>query len=72
MYLVKGTRTPIAITIFVKNPDATEHGKIYFHDIGDYLSQEQKLEKITNYKALTVLQPLMVGKPLSLTLITTG
>lgn len=43
----QGTRTPIAISIFVKNPSAKEHGKIYFHDIGDYLTREQKLEKIS-------------------------
>ena len=42
----QGTRTPIAISILVKNPNAKEHGKIYFHDIGDYLTREQKLEKI--------------------------
>lgn len=43
----QGTRTPIAISILVKNPNAIEHGKIYFHDIGNYLTKEQKLEKIT-------------------------
>lgn len=43
----QGTRTPIAISILVKNPEAKEHGKIYFHDIGDYLTREQKLEKIS-------------------------
>jgi len=47
-----GSRAPIAITIFVKNPNATEHGKIYFHDIGDYLSQAQKLEKITELHSI--------------------
>jgi predicted helicase len=43
----QGTRTPIAITILVKNPDAIEHGKIYYYDIGDYLSREEKLTKIS-------------------------
>ena len=32
-----GSRAPVAITIFVKNPEATEHGRILFRDIGDYL-----------------------------------
>jgi len=41
-----GSRAPIAITIFVKNPKAKESGKIFFHDIGDYLTREQKLEKL--------------------------
>ena len=39
-----GSRAPVAITIFVKNPEATEHGRILFRDIGDYLDQEAKLE----------------------------
>ncbi|MHB1658056.1 MAG: DEAD/DEAH box helicase [Acidithiobacillus sp.] len=43
----QGTRTPVAISLLVKNPLAKEHGKILFHDIGDYLSQKDKLEKIT-------------------------
>lgn len=43
----QGTRTPIAVSILVKNPHAHEHGKIYFHDIGDYLTHKQKLEMIS-------------------------
>lgn len=43
----QGTRTPVSISILVKNPKATEHGKIYFHDIGDYLSQSEKFERIS-------------------------
>ncbi len=41
-----GSRAPIAITLFVKNPNTTKNGNIYLHDIGDYLSREQKLENI--------------------------
>ena len=41
-----GSRAPIAISIMVKNPEAQEQGRILFHDIGDYLSREQKLKKI--------------------------
>ncbi|MFK2902875.1 DEAD/DEAH box helicase [Dyella ginsengisoli] len=48
-----GSRAPIAISLLVKNPTATEHGRIYFHDIGDYLSREEKLEKITAYRSVT-------------------
>ena len=47
-----GTRTPIAISLFVKNPKAKEHGKIYFHDIGDYLSQKEKLDIVRNFKSI--------------------
>lgn len=51
-----GSRAPIAISIMVKNPDAKEQGRILFHDIGDYLTREQKLKRIgelTSVKGLT-------------------
>lgn len=48
----QGTRTPIAISILVKNPEATEHGGIYFHDIGDYLTREEKLAKIESFGSI--------------------
>ncbi|HFC8549905.1 TPA: DEAD/DEAH box helicase [Neisseria lactamica] len=41
-----GSRAPIAISILVKNPQSEKRGQIYFHDIGDYLTREQKLETI--------------------------
>src|SRR5690606_15598820 len=44
----QGTRTPIAISILVKNSNVQEHGKIKFYDIGDYLTQQKKFEKISN------------------------
>ncbi|MFV1849666.1 MAG: DEAD/DEAH box helicase [Porticoccaceae bacterium] len=44
-----GSRAPIAISVLVKNPDATEHGRILFHDIGDYLNQKQKLAIIRDF-----------------------
>ena len=43
-----GSRAPIAISILVKNPDAKVRGRIFFHDIGDYLSREEKLERINS------------------------
>lgn len=48
----QGTRTPIAISILVKNPTANATGQIKIHDIGDYLSQTQKLERISEFKDL--------------------
>ena len=48
----QGTRTPVAISILVKNPNAEKLGQIYFHDIGDYLSREHKLEIIKNYQSI--------------------
>ena len=45
---VRGSRAPVSITIFVKNPNATHDGcKIHYRDIGDYLTREQKLEALT-------------------------
>ena len=47
-----GSRAPIAISLLVKNPEATQHGQIYFHDIGDYLTREDKLEKVSNFSSI--------------------
>ena len=42
-----GSRTPVVITILVKDPNATHEGcKIHYRDIGDYLTREQKLEAL--------------------------
>lgn len=39
-----GSRTPIAITLLVKKTDSTKQkANIYYFDIGDYLSREEKL-----------------------------
>ncbi|MEN6454901.1 MAG: type ISP restriction/modification enzyme, partial [Prolixibacteraceae bacterium] len=60
-----GSRTPIAITFLVKNPNA-KSGKamIHYHDIGDYLSREEKLGIINKFSSVdnpemtwTVLKP---------------
>ncbi len=47
-----GSRTPISITLLVKNPDVkTEKATIHYHDIGDYLDREQKLKIVKNFKS---------------------
>ncbi|GLZ88726.1 DNA damage-inducible protein [Metapseudomonas resinovorans] len=51
-----GSRAPIAISLLVKNPDASACGQIYFHDIGDYLSREEKLEKIAGYASVVGIE----------------
>jgi predicted helicase len=49
-----GSRTPISITILVKNPDIkTEKATIYYHDIGNYLDQKQKLKIVNDFKSFT-------------------
>lgn len=52
-----GSRTPIAITLLVRNPAAKGKAQIHYHDIGDYLSREEKLERIKKFAS--VLSPEM-------------
>jgi predicted helicase len=42
----QGSRTPVAITLLVKNPYHSGPARIFYHDIGDYLSREEKLAKL--------------------------
>lgn len=51
-----GSRAPIAISIMVKNPDAKENGKIYFYDIGDYLSREEKLKVVDSLSSIKTIR----------------
>lgn len=45
-----GSRTPIAITLLVKNPKAkSAKATIYYQEIGDYLSREDKLRIIKKF-----------------------
>ena len=63
----EGSRTPVAITILVKNPrDQKTKADIFYRDIGDYLSREEKLGIIKDFgscmsrkfsDSLTVLRP---------------
>ena len=48
-----GSRTPIAITLLVKNPGSKRKGQIFYHDIGDYLTREEKLEKLSGFGEVT-------------------
>ncbi len=69
-----GSRTPIAITLLVKNPNVkTEKAIIHYHDIGEYLSREEKLKLVSGFKSfankemlLKVLQPNEHGDWLSM------
>ena len=48
-----GSRTPISITLLVKNPQASEEkARIYYHDIGNYLKRAEKLEIIANFSSI--------------------
>ena len=43
----EGSRTPVAITLLVRNPKHKGPADIYYHDIGDYLTREEKLNIIS-------------------------
>ena len=51
-----GSRAPVAISIFVKNPSAKQKGQIFFYDIGDYLDNTHKLEIIKTFKSIAGLK----------------
>ncbi|MDC7186755.1 DEAD/DEAH box helicase family protein [Phocaeicola massiliensis] len=49
-----GSRTPIAITFLVKNPAKKEQkAVIHYHDIGDYLTREQKLKMVRDFRSIS-------------------
>ena len=64
-----GSRAPIAITILVKNHKAKqEKATIYYREVDDYLTREQKLEAIVKQKSVMakgfvqkILKPNDVG-----------
>jgi len=41
-----GSRTPVAISIMVKDPAHTGPCELYYYDIGDYLNREEKLDRL--------------------------
>ena len=48
------SRTPVAISILVKNPNATHKGcKIHYQDIGDYLTRDGKLEILREKESIS-------------------
>lgn len=48
----QGSRTPVAITLMVKNPNTASQGRISFHDIGDYLTREEKLAIVRRFGSI--------------------
>lgn len=52
-----GSRTPIAITILVKKPKTDKTpAAIHYHDIGDYLSREEKLAIIQKFSSVEKME----------------
>lgn len=57
-----GSRSTVAITFLVKRKGYVGNAKVLYHDIGDYLTREQKLEIVTSFGSYrnmpwTELQP---------------
>ena len=50
-----GSRAGIAISLFVRNPAKTGECELYYHDIGDYRSREEKLRIIEKFQSLNGL-----------------
>ena len=48
-----GSRTPVAISILVK--DGSDSHELHYHDIGDYLSQKEKLAIISGFADVSQL-----------------
>ncbi|MYG51932.1 MAG: DEAD/DEAH box helicase, partial [Rhodospirillaceae bacterium] len=54
----QGSMTGIAITVFVKNPKSTECRRIRFHDIGNDLDRETKLDVIRRFSSISGISAL--------------
>ena len=50
-----GSRAPVAISILVKNPSASERGQILFRRVGDYLNREDKLAAVARYASVRAI-----------------
>ncbi len=48
-------RVDVAITLFVRNPDR-KGCRIMYHNIGDYLGREDKLEKVKTFRGINGLE----------------
>lgn len=57
-----GSRASIAITLLVKNPTKQGAGQLFYYDIGDYLSREEKLKLIRDFASIGSI-PWKVIKP---------
>jgi len=45
----EGSRTPVAVTLLVRNPKHKGPADIFYHDIGDYLTREEKLKIVSKF-----------------------
>ncbi len=47
-----GSRTPVTISIMIKDPEHVGACELFYHDIGDYLSQQEKLTIIEDFASV--------------------
>lgn len=56
-----GSRATVAVTVLVKNPAASGPAAVHYTDIGDYLTREEKLEKVAEAGALAGLASAQIS-----------
>ena len=62
----KSSRTPVAITFLVKSSqNQREKAEIKYYDIGDYLSREEKLKKIKDFRSIDGINYLDAWKDIT-------
>ena len=60
----QGSRAPVAISVLVRNPDAQHKGcRILYRDIGDYLSREQKLDRLREWGSISSIDDWQMIQP---------
>jgi predicted helicase len=47
--------TPVAITLLIKNPKHKDTKELFYYDIGDCLTQKEKLEIISKFKSIDAI-----------------
>jgi predicted helicase/SOS-response transcriptional repressor LexA len=48
----EGSRTPVAITIMIKDPSNKGECELFYYDIGDYLNRDEKLNIVAEFKSI--------------------
>ena len=57
-------RVGVAITVMVRNPDTPHTGcRIHYHDIGDYLTREQKLQALVDLGSVDGIDEWQILQP---------
>ncbi|MDB9454939.1 DEAD/DEAH box helicase [Dolichospermum circinale] len=51
-----GSRATIAIIFLIKNSSKKSENKVFYHDIGDYLSQKEKLDIIKDFGDISTMK----------------